>query len=80
MYTVPGPVNLHTRPSPELIPLMRPPDATRSRTYLQFHATRWPLSMMYRSFSTNYDRDVVSKIHLQACEEFVGALRSVLLS
>jgi hypothetical protein len=49
MKTVPGPVNLHTRPSPAIMLEMMPPDATRSRTYLQFHATRWPLSMMYFS-------------------------------
>lgn len=30
---------------------MMPPDATRSMTYLQFQAMRWPLSMMYFSFS-----------------------------
>lgn len=45
MYTVPGPVNRHARPSPELRPEMIPPEATRSILYLQFHATRWPLSM-----------------------------------
>lgn len=39
------PVNLQTRPSPEETFEMMPPEATRSRTYLQFHATRWPLSM-----------------------------------
>ena len=48
-YTVPGPVNLQTRPSPELMPDMSPPEATRSRMYLQFQATRWPLSTMYFS-------------------------------
>lgn len=47
--TVPGPVNLHTRPSPAIILDTMPPEATRSRTYLQFQATRWPLSMMYFS-------------------------------
>jgi len=46
-----APVNLHTKPSPALRLLMIPPDATRSRLYLQFHATRCPLSMMYFSFS-----------------------------
>lgn len=49
MKTVPGPVNLHTSPSPDDIFDKMPPEATRSRTYLQFHATRWPLSMMYFS-------------------------------
>lgn len=38
--TVPGPVNLHTRPSPDAKPEMIPPDATRSMTYLVFHATK----------------------------------------
>lgn len=38
--TVPGPVNLHTRPSPAIIFDTIPPEATRSRTYLQFQATR----------------------------------------
>lgn len=47
--TVPGPVNLHTSPSPAAILAMIPPEDTRSRTYLQFQATRWPLSMMYFS-------------------------------
>lgn len=40
MNTVPGPVNLQTNPSPALMPEMMPPLATRSSTYLQFHATR----------------------------------------
>jgi len=40
MNTVPGPVNLQTNPSPAIIFDTIPPDATRSRTYLQFHATR----------------------------------------
>jgi hypothetical protein len=52
--TVPGPVNLHTSPSPEAIFDSIPPDATRSSTYLQFQATRWPLSMMYFSLAANY--------------------------
>ena len=39
------PVNLHTKPSPPAMLDTIPPDATRSRTYLQFHATRCPLSM-----------------------------------
>ena len=47
------PVNLHTRPSPELRPDMMPPLATRSRIYLQFHATRCPLSMIYFSSFSN---------------------------
>lgn len=49
MKIVPGPVNLHTNPSPAIMFDTMPPDATRSRTYLQFQATRWPLSMMYFS-------------------------------
>ena len=53
MKTVPGPVNLQTRPSPAVMLLMIPPLATRSRTYLQFHATRWPLSMMYFSLAAS---------------------------
>ena len=55
MNTVPGPENLQTSPSPLLMPEMIPPLATRSITYLQFQATRWPLSMMYFSPSTSYD-------------------------
>ena len=47
--TVPGPTNLHTRPSLAAKLLIMPPDAIRSSVYLQFHATRWPLSMMYFS-------------------------------
>jgi hypothetical protein len=43
------PVNLQTNPSPEDMLEMMPPLATRSSTYLQFQATRWPLSMMYFS-------------------------------
>ena len=46
---MPGPVNLHTSPSPAIMFDMIPPEATRSITYLQFQATRWPLSMMYFS-------------------------------
>src|ERR1700761_8180115 len=61
MYTVPGPENLHTRPSPEEMPEMMPPEATRSRTYLQFQATRWPLSMMYFSPSTSWGGVVLEK-------------------
>lgn len=53
MNTVPGPVNLHTRPSPDAKPEMMPPDATRSITYFVFQATRWPLSTMYFSCSTS---------------------------
>lgn len=53
MKTVPGPVNLHTKPSPEVLPDMIPPLAARSSTYLQFQATRWPLSMMYFSSGCN---------------------------
>jgi len=49
MNTVPGPTNLHTRPSLAAKLLIMPPDAIRSSVYLQFHATRWPLSMMYFS-------------------------------
>lgn len=56
MKTVPGPVNLQTSPSPLLMPDMIPPLATRSITYLQFQATRWPLSMMYFSPSTSWTR------------------------
>jgi hypothetical protein len=52
--TVPGPVNLHTNPSPDAIFDRIPPDATRSRTYLQFQATRCPLSMMYFSSFWSY--------------------------
>jgi hypothetical protein len=52
--TVPGPVNLHTRPSPADMFDKMPPEATRSSTYLQFHATRWPLSMMYFSSFASY--------------------------
>jgi hypothetical protein len=52
--TVPGPVNLHTSPSPDAIFDRIPPDATRSRTYLQFQATRCPLSMMYFSSFWSY--------------------------
>jgi hypothetical protein len=37
---VPGPVNLHTKPSPDVNPEMIPPDATLSRTYFVFHATK----------------------------------------
>jgi len=51
-----SPVNLHTKPSPELILLMMPPLAIRSRMYLQFHATRCPLSMMYFSPSRSYSK------------------------
>jgi hypothetical protein len=54
MNTVPGPVNLHTRPSLAAKLLMIPPDAIRSSVYLQFHATRCPLSMMYFSPSRSY--------------------------
>jgi len=43
------PVNLQTRPSPAANPEMIPPLATRSITYSQFQATRWPLSTMYFS-------------------------------
>ena len=53
MNTVPGPVNLQTKPSPEESPEMIPPDATRSRIYFVFQATRWPLSTMYLSPSTS---------------------------
>lgn len=52
--TVPGPVNLHTKPSPDAKFDMIPPEATRSRMYLQFQATRWPLSMMYFSSFWSY--------------------------
>ena len=55
MNTVPGPENLQTSPSPLLMPEIIPPLATRSITYLQFQATRWPLSMMYFSPSTSCD-------------------------
>lgn len=34
------PVNLHTKPSPLAMLDTMPPDATRSRTYLQFQATK----------------------------------------
>lgn len=51
--TVPGPVNLHTSPSPEARPEMMPPEATLSSTYLVFHASRCPLSTMYFSPSTS---------------------------
>lgn len=51
--TVPGPVNLQTRPSPDAMPEMIPPDAMRSITYFVFQATKWPLSIMYRSPSCN---------------------------
>lgn len=54
MKTLPGPVNLHTNPSPELRPEIIPPLATRSSTYSQFHATRCPLSMIYFSPSRSY--------------------------
>jgi hypothetical protein len=54
MKTVPGPVNLHTNPSPEDRPEMMPPEATRSRIYFVFQATRWPLSTIYLSPSTSY--------------------------
>lgn len=53
MNTVPGPVNLHTRPSPDAKPEMMPPDATRSITYFVFQATKWPLSTIYFSPSTS---------------------------
>ena len=51
--TVPGPVNLQTRPSADDMPEMRPPEATRSSMYFVFHATRWPLSTMYFSPSAS---------------------------
>ena len=47
--TVPGPVNLHTRPSAEAIPESTPPLATRSIVYFEFQATRCSLSTMYCS-------------------------------
>lgn len=53
IYTVPGPVNLHTRPSPEASPDIIPPDATRSMTYFVFQAIKCPLSTMYFSPSTS---------------------------
>jgi hypothetical protein len=56
MNTVPGPENLHTSPSPADKLLMMPPDAMRSSTYLQFQATRWPLSMMYFSPSRSLQK------------------------
>lgn len=59
--TVPGPVNLQTKPSPELIAEMMPPLATRSRMYLVFHATRWPLSTMY--FSPSWSCTMLVKGH-----------------
>lgn len=52
--TVPGPVNLHTNPSPDARPEMMPPEDTRSRTYFVFQATRCPLSTMYFSPSASY--------------------------
>lgn len=61
MNTVPGPVNLHTRPSPDAKPEMMPPDATRSITYFVFQATRCPLSTMYFSPSTS-------------CHDFISVL------
>lgn len=54
MKTVPGPVNLHTRPSPEDKPEIIPPEATRSSIYLVFHATKWPLSTIYLSPSASF--------------------------
>lgn len=63
MNTVPGPVNLHTRPSPDAKPEMMPPDATRSITYFVFQATRCPLSTMYFSPSTS-------------CHGFISALET----
>lgn len=45
----PGPLNLQIKPSPALKFEMMPPLATRSMTYLQFQATRCPLSIMYFS-------------------------------
>lgn len=53
--TVPGPVNLQTSPSAEAMFEMMPPDATRSRMYLVFQATKCPLSTMYFSSSTSCD-------------------------
>ena len=65
MKTVPGPVNLHTRPSLAIMLETMPPDATRSSTYLQFHATRWPLSMMY--FSSFWSCGMLSLVLLSGC-------------
>jgi hypothetical protein len=71
MNTVPGPVNLHTSPSPDAMLDRIPPEATRSRTYLQFQATRCPLSMMYfssfwscwaRQHRTKYTRTIARKV------------------
>jgi hypothetical protein len=54
MKIVPGPVNLHTNPSPLDNPEMMPPEATLSRIYFVFQATRWPLSTIYLSPSASY--------------------------
>ena len=51
--TTPGPVNLHTRPSPDAMPEMMPPEATRWTVYFALQATRWPLSTMYFSPSAS---------------------------
>ena len=59
-----APVNLHTRPSPALIVLMMPPLAIRSSTYLQFHATRCPLSMMYFSPSRSCSLQCQPAMHV----------------
>lgn len=64
MNTVPGPVNLHTSPSPEDRPEMIPPEATLSRMYFVFQATRWPLSTMYLSPSASYS--LISTIHTKS--------------
>jgi hypothetical protein len=69
MKTVPGPVNLHTSPSPECMFDNKPPEATRSRTYLQFHATRCPLSMMYFSFSWSYTIQISTQHHIKISQE-----------
>jgi hypothetical protein len=75
MYTVPGPENLQTKPSPDEIPLMIPPEATRSRTYLQFHATRCPLSMMYFSPSTSYiNVSIKKKMHCRGRAQLTSFL------
>ena len=64
MNTVPGPVNLHTSPSPEDRPEIIPPEATLSRIYFVFQATRWPLSTMYLSPSASYF--LISTIHTKS--------------
>ena len=76
MKTVPGPVNLHTKPSPEARPEIKPPEATRSRMYLVFQATRCPLSTMYFSPSTSYNNDDRQFSRINATKTQNGKLTS----